>query len=104
MAVLAFNVFILMSVSLSVTCRISRVSLSSLIYESCSHPVAAMILVIYVDNNGIRYNCEELVQEFEKFVKMDGWVRIKMQLEGELDWLLSVRYSYCKLTGAISCS
>jgi len=25
---------------------------------------------MYVDNNGIRYNCEELGQEFEKFVVM----------------------------------
>jgi len=72
------------------------------VYTSCSHPVAAMILVMYVDNNGIRHNCEELVQEFEKFVKMDG--RINLQREGELDWLLSVRYLYCKLTGAIFCS
>jgi len=27
-----------------------------------------MIPVTYVDNNGIRHNCEDLVQEFEKFV------------------------------------
>jgi len=29
-----------------------------------------MILVMYVDNNGIRHNCEELRQEFEKFFVM----------------------------------
>jgi len=29
---------------------------------------------------------------------------INLQREGELDWFLLVRYSYCKLTGAISCS
>ena len=29
-----------------------------------------MILVMYVDNSGIRYKCEKLVQEFEKFVVM----------------------------------
>jgi len=29
-----------------------------------------MILVRYVDNSGIRHNCEELEQEFEKFVVM----------------------------------
>ena len=34
------------------------------VYKSCCHPVAAMILVMYVDNNGIRHNCEELVREF----------------------------------------
>jgi len=72
------------------------------VYTSRSHPVAAMILVMYVDNKGIRHDCEELVQEFEKFVKMDG--SINLQREGELDWLLSVRYSYCKPTGAIFCS
>jgi len=26
------------------------------VYRSCSHPVVATILVMYVDNNGIRYN------------------------------------------------
>ena len=41
------------------------------VYTSCSHPVAAMILVVFVDNNSIRHNCGELVQEFDKFVKMD---------------------------------
>jgi len=29
-----------------------------------------MILVKYVDNSGIRHDCEELVQEFEKIVMM----------------------------------
>ena len=29
------------------------------VYKSCSRPVAAMIFVIYVDNNGIRHICEE---------------------------------------------
>ena len=33
------------------------------VYKSCSHPVAAILLVMYVDNNSIRHNCEELVQE-----------------------------------------
>jgi len=58
------------------------------VYKSCSDPVDAMMLVMYVDNNGIRRNCEELVQEFKNFVKMDG--RINLQREGELDWLLSI--------------
>jgi len=31
-----------------------------------------MILVTYVDNNGSWHNCEKLVQEFEKFARMDG--------------------------------
>ena len=32
--------------------------------------MAVLILVMYVDNSGIRHNCEELGQEFEKFVVM----------------------------------
>ena len=71
------------------------------VYRSCSHPVAAMNLVMYVDNNGIRHNCENLVQEFEKSDKQDG--RIHLQREGELDWFLSVHDMYDKITGAISC-
>ena len=43
---------------------------SQRVYKSCCHPVAVMFLVMYVDNNGIRHNCEELGQEFEKFVVM----------------------------------
>ena len=35
-------------------------------------------------------------------VKQDG--RINLQREGELDWFLSVRYTYDKITGAIGCS
>ena len=46
MVVLAFNVFTLVPDKMRV-------------YKSCSRPVAAMIFVIYVDNNGIRHNCEE---------------------------------------------
>ena len=42
------------------------------------------------------------MQEFEKFVKQDG--RINLQREGELDWFLSVRYTYDKIPDAISCS
>ena len=82
------------------------------VYRSCCHPVAAMILVMYVDNNSIRQNCEELVQEFEKFVKQDG--RINLHREGELDWSLLVRYTSDKslallvvakrLTLIVSCS
>jgi len=38
--------------------------------KSRCHPVGVLILVMYVDNSGIRHNCEELGQEFEKFVVM----------------------------------
>jgi len=35
---------------------------------------------------------------------IDKQLRINLQRGGELDWFLSVRYLYCKVTGAISCS
>ena len=37
------------------------------VQKSRCYPVAVLILV---DNSGIRHNCEELGQEFEKFVVM----------------------------------
>ena len=40
-----------------------------------------MILVVYVYNNGIRHDCEELVHEFENPVKQDG--QINLQREGK---------------------
>jgi len=61
-----------------------------------------MILVIYIDNNGIHHNCEDLVQEFGKSVKQGG--RMNLQREGELEWFPSVCYTYDKITGAIDCS
>jgi len=51
---------------------------------------------------GIRHNCEDLVQEFEMSVRQDG--RVSLQREGELNWLLLVRYTYDKITGAVGCS
>ena len=57
---------------------------------------------MYVDNNCIQYDCEELMHEFDKAVKPDGW--INLQREGELDWLLSVRYNYDKVICAIGCN
>ena len=72
------------------------------VYKSCCHPVAAMIHVMHVDNNGVHHKCEDLVQEFEKSVKQDGC--IYLQREGELDWFLSVCYTYDKITDAIGCS
>jgi len=78
------------------------VPMQMLVYRSCCYPVATIILVMYVDNNGIRHNCDELVQEFQKSVKQDG--RINLQREGELDWFLLVRFTYDKITGAVGCS
>jgi len=41
------------------------------------------------------------MQEFEKSVKQDG--RISLQREGELDGILSVRYTNDKITDVIGC-
>jgi len=77
------------------------VPMSMRVFLLCCHPMAVMILVMHLDNNGIRHNCEDLVQELEKSVKQDG--RISLQREGELDWFksLSVGDTYDKITGAI---
>lgn len=72
------------------------------IYKSCQYPVAALIIAVYVDNNACRYNCIELVDEFEAFLKADG--RIKMLREGLMEWLLGVRYYFDEKTGAVSCN
>jgi hypothetical protein len=60
-----------------------------------------LIVAVYVDNNACRFNCIELVEEFEAFLKEDG--RIKMLREGKLEWLLGVRYYFDEKTGAASC-
>lgn len=57
---------------------------------------------MYVDNNAVRHNCDELVDSFEQFVKADG--RIKFIREGELQWLLGVRYWFDQVTGEVSCN
>jgi len=52
----------------------------------CCHPVAAMILVMYVDYNGIQHNCEELVKGFEKVVKIEGaWLCARSRLSSTTD-------------------
>jgi hypothetical protein len=59
-----------------------------------------LILIQYVDNSGIRYNCRELVDEFYAAVRDDG--RIDLNFVGKLTWWLGVRYTYSLVTGAIS--
>jgi hypothetical protein len=58
------------------------------------------IVVQYVDNSGIRYNCRELVDEFYAAVRDDG--RIDLNFVGGLTWWFGVRYTYDLVTGAIS--
>jgi len=58
---------------------------SQRVYESNFHPVAVTILVMYADNDGIRHKCEELVQEFERYVVMS------MNPDADLDSLPFLR-------------
>ena len=82
--------------------RMETVPEKKRIYRSCQYSFAALIIGVYVDNNACRYNCIELVEEFENFLKQDG--RIKMLREGKLEWLLGVRYHFDEETGAVSCN
>jgi len=56
------------------------------VYKSCCQPVAAMIILMYVDNNGILLNYEELVYEFQKAVKQDGCINLPR--DGKINWFL----------------
>ena len=62
--------------------------------------MAALIIAVYVDNNACRFNCIELLEEFEAYLKKDG--QIKMLREGMLEWLLGVRYYFDEGTGSVS--
>ena len=42
------------------------------VYKPCIYPVACIIIVVYVDNNGVRHNCHELLAEFKSDVAKDG--------------------------------
>ena len=64
--------------------------------------MAALIISVYVDNNACRFNCIELLEEFEAYLKKDG--QIKMLREGMIEWLLGVRYYFDSVTGAVSCN
>jgi hypothetical protein len=82
--------------------HMDTVPLEKRIYKSCQYSVAALIIAVYVDNNACRFNCIELLEEFEAFLKEDG--QIKMLREGMLEWLLGVRYYFDEVTGAVSCN
>ena len=63
------------------------------IYPSCVYPVACVIIVMYVDNNGVRHNCEELLAEFDSDVAKDD--RVYLHREGEMSSFLSAVFSAC---------
>ena len=71
------------------------------VYRLCSHPVAVMILVMYIDNNGIRYNwsgCKNVRSLSSKMVALICNVK-----ESSIG-ILSVRYTYDKITVVIGCN
>ena len=70
------------------------------VYKSCEFSVAILIVFMYVDNNGCRYNCKELVDEFLQDLKDDG--RIDMNWEGNMENFLAVRYLQDPVTGEIT--
>jgi hypothetical protein len=59
-----------------------------------------LIVVQYVDNSDIHYNCRDLVDEFYAAVRDDG--SIDLNFVGGLTWWLGVRYTYDLATGAVS--
>jgi hypothetical protein len=69
------------------------------VYKSCIYPLACIIIVMYVDNNGVRHNCHE-VSEFQSDVAKDG--RIDLHHEGDMSSFLSVRYLNNTETGEIT--
>ncbi len=53
-------------------CTMSTVPKDQRVYDSCVYPVACLIIVMYVDNHGVRHNCTELLNEFETNIAADG--------------------------------
>ena len=78
----------------------TEVPLDQCVYPSCPHPIPSMILMMYVDNNLVRTNCDEFVEEFETKVREHG--RIILNREGDVSWFLDVCYSFDKVSGAVS--
>ena len=50
--------------------RMENIPMEKRIYKLCKYSVAALIVALYVDNNACRYNCIELVKEFEAHLQM----------------------------------
>ena len=59
------------------------------VYPDCPHDVDVVIILLYVDNTGVRSNCPTLVQQFHADVRTEG--RIDLNFTGNLSWFLGVR-------------
>jgi len=62
--------------------NIEIVPMQMRVYRSCSHPVAAMILVMYVGNNGFRYNWS-----WCKNLRNLSSMMAALICKGELEWV-----------------
>ncbi len=62
------------SSDLDVLSRFVDVPEGNRVYPSCPHSIMILIVVHYVDNNGILYNCRELVDEFYVAIRDDGHI------------------------------
>ena len=62
--------------------------------------ITILIVVMYVDNNGLRTNAKELVQWFDDSLKAQD--EIEIVPEGNFEWFLGVRFT-CNLSdGSVS--
>ena len=77
-----------------------EIPLSDRVYQDCPHEIAVVIILLYVDNTGIRSNCPQLVEKFHADVRANG--KIDLNFTGDLSWFLGVRYSYGD-DGSVSC-
>lgn len=76
-----------------------EIPLSACVYPSCRHAIAILIVVIYVDNNGLRTNAKELVPWFDDSLKAQGEIGM---VPGNFEWFLGVRYTYNLSDGSVS--
>ena len=59
-----------------------NVPLARRIYPSCPASVAALFIIVYFDNNALRYNCDEPDEQFEASIAEDA--RIQLHHDGNL--------------------
>jgi hypothetical protein len=77
-----------------------EIPLSDRVYQDCPHEIAVVIILLYVDNTGMRSNCPQLVEKFHADVRANG--KIDLHFTGDLSWFLRMRYSYGD-DGSVSC-
>jgi hypothetical protein len=65
-----------------------EIPLSDRVYQDCPHEIAVVIILLYVDNTGIRSNCPQLAEKFHEDVRTNG--KIDLNFTGDLSWFLGV--------------